>query len=93
MSKIEARIQRLEVMLGKDGELQNTVKMLRSSQDILIAEGFEFKYVPEELSDWVEIGKALGELFVKNQQFRTVENPNNTSPIPFFRGKSHEAQS
>jgi len=93
VSKIEARIQRLEVMFGKDTELQNMIKMLRNSQDILIAEGFEFEYVPEELSDWVEIGKALGELFKKNMQYRTVESPNNPTPIPFFRGKSRETQS
>ena len=90
MSKLETRIQRLEGMFGKDADMQDAIKSIRSGQDELIAEGFEFEYVPEELSDWVEICKAMGELLVKNMQFRTVENPNLPSPIPFFRGKSHE---
>ena len=92
-NRTRSRVHRLEKMLGKDKDLQNTIRNLRSPQDELIAEGFEFKYVPERLSDWDEIGEALAELFIKNSQYRTVENPNNPVPIPFFRGKSHENQS
>ena len=87
------RIQHLEKRFGKDSDMQDAIKDLRNAQDELIAEGFEFEYVPEELSDWVKICKAMAELFVKNMHYRTVENPNYPSPIPFFRGKSHEFQS
>ncbi len=93
MSKIKVRIQKLEKIFGKDSELQNVIEFLRKGQDELIAEGFEFEYVPEELSDWIEIGKASAELFRKYGEFNTVENPNVPSPVPFFRGKSREAQS
>ena len=53
MSKLKFRICRLEKMFGKDADMKDAIKSLRSRQDELIAEGFEFEYVPEELFDWV----------------------------------------